>query len=154
LNRTSPKKSRTSGVWKAGIVRENYARADEPGVVIVFECASADECKRYTDNFPLTRAGRRSDLAEMVELLRPESRQAARCHNRARSCVFYFKPPRKETVMKARVDFAKVLLPTAMQALNPLAKYVNSSGLDHRLLELVKMRSLPRREVTSAKRSW
>ena len=26
-------------LWKAGIVRENYARADEPGVVIVFECA-------------------------------------------------------------------------------------------------------------------
>jgi hypothetical protein len=39
-------------LWKAGIVRENYARADEPGVVIVFECASVDECKRYTDDFP------------------------------------------------------------------------------------------------------
>jgi hypothetical protein len=25
-------------LWKAGIVRENYARTDEPGVVIVFEC--------------------------------------------------------------------------------------------------------------------
>jgi hypothetical protein len=24
-------------LWKAGIVRENYARADEPGVVIMFE---------------------------------------------------------------------------------------------------------------------
>jgi len=44
-------------LWKAGIVRENYARADEPGVVIVFECASVEECKRYTDDFPLTRAG-------------------------------------------------------------------------------------------------
>jgi hypothetical protein len=44
-------------LWKAGIVRENYARADELGVVIVFECASVDECKRYTDDFPLTRAG-------------------------------------------------------------------------------------------------
>jgi len=44
-------------LWKAGIVRENYARVDEPGVVIVFECASVDECKRYTDDFPLTRAG-------------------------------------------------------------------------------------------------
>ena len=43
--------------------------------------------------------------------------------------------------MKARVDFAKVLMPKAMQALNPIAKYVNSSGLDHRLLELVKMRT-------------
>jgi hypothetical protein len=44
-------------LWKAGIVRENYARADEPGVVIVFECASVAECKSYTDDFPLTKAG-------------------------------------------------------------------------------------------------
>jgi hypothetical protein len=44
-------------LWKAGIVRENYARADEPGVVIVFECDSVEECKRYTDEFPLTKAG-------------------------------------------------------------------------------------------------
>jgi hypothetical protein len=44
-------------LWKAGIVRENYARADEPGVVIVFECTSVAECKRYTDAFPLTKAG-------------------------------------------------------------------------------------------------
>ena len=43
--------------------------------------------------------------------------------------------------MQARVDFAKVLLPKVMQALNPIAKYVNSSKLDHRLLELVKMRT-------------
>ena len=32
-------------LWKAGIVRENYARADVPGVVVVFECASLDEAK-------------------------------------------------------------------------------------------------------------
>jgi hypothetical protein len=44
-------------LWKAGIVRENYARADVPGVVIVFECASVDEVKRYIADFPLTRAG-------------------------------------------------------------------------------------------------
>ena len=44
-------------LWKAGIVRENYARADEPGVVIVFELDSVDEAKRYTDDFPLTKAG-------------------------------------------------------------------------------------------------
>ena len=43
--------------------------------------------------------------------------------------------------MKARVDFAKVLLPKAMRALQPTSNYVNSSGLDHRLLELVKMRT-------------
>ena len=44
-------------LWKAGIVRENYARADEPGVVIVFELDSVEDAKRYTDDFPLTKAG-------------------------------------------------------------------------------------------------
>jgi AhpD family alkylhydroperoxidase len=43
--------------------------------------------------------------------------------------------------MKARIDFEKVLLPKAMQALGSTVKYVNNSGLDHRLLELVKMRT-------------
>lgn len=38
-------------LWKAGIVRENYARADIGGVVIVFECDS------YTADFPLSKAG-------------------------------------------------------------------------------------------------
>src|SRR5262245_14424576 len=44
-------------LWKAGIVRENYARADELGVVIVFEVDSVADAKRYTDDFPLTKAG-------------------------------------------------------------------------------------------------
>ena len=44
-------------LWKAGIVRENYARADENGVVIVFECSSVDEAKRYVADFPLSKAG-------------------------------------------------------------------------------------------------
>lgn len=44
-------------LWKAGIVRENYARAGEPGVVIVFECASVEECQQIVSNFPLTKAG-------------------------------------------------------------------------------------------------
>jgi hypothetical protein len=44
-------------LWKAGIVRENYARSDEFGVVIIFECESVEQCKRYTDDFPLTKAG-------------------------------------------------------------------------------------------------
>jgi glycerophosphoryl diester phosphodiesterase len=44
-------------LWKAGIVRENYARADELGVVIVFEVESVEAAKRYTDDFPLTKAG-------------------------------------------------------------------------------------------------
>jgi hypothetical protein len=30
-------------LWKAGIVRENYDRADEPGVVIVFELDSVED---------------------------------------------------------------------------------------------------------------
>lgn len=44
-------------LWKAGIVRENYARADQSGVVIVFECRNVDEAKRYVADFPLSRAG-------------------------------------------------------------------------------------------------
>jgi hypothetical protein len=44
-------------LWKAGIVRENYARADELGVVIVFEVPSVEEARRYVDDFPLSKAG-------------------------------------------------------------------------------------------------
>ena len=44
-------------LWKAGIVRENYARADVGGVIIVFELDSVADVKRYTDDFPLTKAG-------------------------------------------------------------------------------------------------
>jgi len=44
-------------LWKAGIVRENYARADEAGVVIVFECESVTQAKAYVDDFPLSRQG-------------------------------------------------------------------------------------------------
>lgn len=44
-------------LWKAGIVRENYARADEPGVVIVFELDDVDQARRYVQDFPLSRAG-------------------------------------------------------------------------------------------------
>jgi hypothetical protein len=43
-------------LWKAGIVRENYARADEPGVVIIFELPSVADAKIYTDDFPLSKA--------------------------------------------------------------------------------------------------
>lgn len=38
-------------LWKAGIVRENYARADIGGVIIVFELDSVEEARRYTDDF-------------------------------------------------------------------------------------------------------
>jgi hypothetical protein len=44
-------------LWKAGVVRENYARADEPGVIIVFEVASVEEARRYVADFPLSKAG-------------------------------------------------------------------------------------------------
>lgn len=44
-------------LWKHGVVRENYARADELGVVIVFEVDSVAEAERYVADFPLTRAG-------------------------------------------------------------------------------------------------
>jgi hypothetical protein len=44
-------------LWKAGIVRENYARADEPGVVIFFEVPDVATAKAYTDDFPLSKAG-------------------------------------------------------------------------------------------------
>jgi len=44
-------------LWKAGIVRENYARADVDGVVVVFECANLAEAQQYVADFPLTKAG-------------------------------------------------------------------------------------------------
>jgi len=44
-------------LWKAGIVRENYARADVGGVIIVFELDGVDEARRYVDDFPLSKAG-------------------------------------------------------------------------------------------------
>jgi hypothetical protein len=44
-------------LWKAGIVRENYARADVPGVVIVFEVPDVQSARVYTDDFPLSKAG-------------------------------------------------------------------------------------------------
>jgi hypothetical protein len=43
-------------LWKRGIVRENYARADEPGVVIVFEVPDVDDARRYVADFPLSKA--------------------------------------------------------------------------------------------------
>jgi hypothetical protein len=44
-------------LWKAGIVCENYARLDEPGVVIVFECETVAAARRYVDNFLPSKAG-------------------------------------------------------------------------------------------------
>jgi len=51
-------KEEVANFWRlAGIVMENYARADVSGVVIVFECKSVEEAKRYVDDFPLSRRG-------------------------------------------------------------------------------------------------
>ncbi len=44
-------------LWKEGIVRENYSRADEPGVVIIFEVPDVDTARTYTNDFPLSKAG-------------------------------------------------------------------------------------------------
>jgi hypothetical protein len=44
-------------LWRAGVVRENYARADVPGVVIVFEVESVSAAEEYVADFPMTRAG-------------------------------------------------------------------------------------------------
>ena len=44
-------------LWKAGVVRENYARADEPGVVIVFELDSVEQARADVADFPMTKAG-------------------------------------------------------------------------------------------------
>jgi hypothetical protein len=44
-------------LWKRGIIRENYSRVDEPGVVIVFEVENADAARRYLADFPMSKAG-------------------------------------------------------------------------------------------------
>jgi hypothetical protein len=44
-------------LWKTGIIREIYGRADAPGAVIVFECGTVDEVKRHVEDFPLSKAG-------------------------------------------------------------------------------------------------
>jgi hypothetical protein len=44
-------------LWKQGVVRENYARADEPGVVIVFELESVAAAQALVAEFPMTKAG-------------------------------------------------------------------------------------------------
>jgi muconolactone delta-isomerase len=44
-------------LWKKGVVRENYSRVDEPGVVLVFELDHVDDAKRVLAEFPMTKAG-------------------------------------------------------------------------------------------------
>lgn len=44
-------------LWKQGIVRENYSRVDQPGVVLVFEVENGTAAERLLADFPLSRAG-------------------------------------------------------------------------------------------------
>jgi len=44
-------------LWKSGVVRENYARADQPGVIIVFEVESVAAAEALVAEFPMTKAG-------------------------------------------------------------------------------------------------
>jgi hypothetical protein len=44
-------------LWKRGIVRENYSRVDEAGVVLVFEVENAAEAARLLTEFPMSKAG-------------------------------------------------------------------------------------------------
>jgi hypothetical protein len=44
-------------LWKSGVVRENYARADQPGVVIVFEVEDVAAAQALVAEFPMTKAG-------------------------------------------------------------------------------------------------
>jgi hypothetical protein len=44
-------------LWRDGVVRENYARAHEPGVVIVFEVDRVAEAHAYVADFPMPKAG-------------------------------------------------------------------------------------------------
>ncbi|HWL87131.1 MAG TPA: hypothetical protein VNO21_15105 [Polyangiaceae bacterium] len=44
-------------LWKQGIIRENYSRVDEPGVVIVLEVENVEAAKRILHDFPMTKAG-------------------------------------------------------------------------------------------------
>ncbi len=44
-------------LWKKGIVRENYSRVDEFGVVLFFEVENADAARRLLADFPMSKAG-------------------------------------------------------------------------------------------------
>ena len=44
-------------LWKQGIVRENYSRVDQAGVVLVLEVENGAAAERLLADFPLSRAG-------------------------------------------------------------------------------------------------
>ncbi len=44
-------------LYKKGIIREIYFRADNPGAVLVLECESISEAKQTISELPLVKAG-------------------------------------------------------------------------------------------------
>jgi hypothetical protein len=44
-------------LWKQGLVRENYSRVDQPGVVLVFEVENKAAAEKLLADFPMSRAG-------------------------------------------------------------------------------------------------
>jgi hypothetical protein len=44
-------------LYERGIIRENYMRTDQPGAVVVLECADVAEAKRLFADLPLVQAG-------------------------------------------------------------------------------------------------
>jgi len=44
-------------LWKKGIVRENYSRVDEPGVVLILEAENGEAAQRILADFPLSKKG-------------------------------------------------------------------------------------------------
>ena len=44
-------------LYEGDVIRENYSRTDQPGVVTIVECASIQEAERVCQGFPLVREG-------------------------------------------------------------------------------------------------
>lgn len=47
----------TWALYSKEVIREMYFRKDRPGVVLVLECASAQEARQLLNTFPLVKAG-------------------------------------------------------------------------------------------------
>ncbi len=44
-------------LYKTGVIRENYSRADGLGTVTIFECVDVAEAQHLADAFPFVKAG-------------------------------------------------------------------------------------------------
>jgi AhpD family alkylhydroperoxidase len=67
-------------------------------------------------------------------------RSISSCHNARPPFVFRLSNTEKEISMKSRIDFTRVS-PQLMRPLFALGAQIEASGLEHTLLELVKMRA-------------